>query len=74
MMAEMAESEINMDKVESRSPNGNESTGSKRSILSIFDNKRSKSPILFAVQTVLIFTVVIAAIVNLSINSHEEYK
>ena len=34
--------------------------------------RAAKSPIVFAVQTLLIFTVVIAAVINLSINSHDD--
>jgi hypothetical protein len=72
MMAELSETEMIKANSESKKINGNESTHSKQSILSVFDNQRSKPPILFAVQTVLIFTVVIAAIINLSINSHDD--
>jgi hypothetical protein len=48
------------------------SENSKSRLSDFFSNKHAKTPILFAVQTVLIFTVVIAALINLSINRHDD--
>ena len=39
---------------------------------SVFGRRASKSPIVFVVQTILIFIVIISSIINLSIKSHDD--
>jgi hypothetical protein len=46
--------------------------GSEKSYLNIFGKKQSKSPLVFILQTSLVFIVVITSLVNLSINSLSE--
>jgi hypothetical protein len=45
---------------------------SNENSVSVFGRRASKSPIVFAVQTILIFIVIISAIINLSIKSHDD--
>ena len=40
--------------------------------ISSLGSRARKSPIVFAVQTIIVFIVILAAIVNLSINSHDD--
>jgi hypothetical protein len=50
----------------------NVSEGSKKSFFSMFGRRVAKSPIVFAVQTLIILIVIVASVVNLSINSHDD--
>ena len=60
------------DEPERTNSNGHVSEGSKKSAFLIFGKKIAKSPIVFVVQTLIILIVIVASVVNLSINSHDD--
>jgi hypothetical protein len=60
------------EKIKHNKAHSTSSDVSNENSVSVLGRRATKSPIVFAVQTILVFIVIISAIINLSIKSHDD--
>ena len=64
--------EEEQEKIKQNNGHSASSDVSNMNSVSVFGRRASKSPIVFVVQSILIFIVIISSIINLSIKSHDD--